>query len=70
MIDANIIPPLVFLLGKAEFEIKKEAAWALSNATSGGTPDQIKYLLLAVLSYFHSVQLVASSALQLFKACW
>jgi importin subunit alpha-6/7 len=29
----------------AEFDIKKEAAWALSNATSGGTHDQIKYLV-------------------------
>lgn len=42
VIDANIIPPLVALLGNAEFDIKKEAAWAISNATSGGTPDQIK----------------------------
>jgi hypothetical protein len=26
----------------AEFDIKKEAAWAISNATSGGTAEQIK----------------------------
>ena len=45
VIDANIIPPLVSLLGTAEFDIKKEAAWAISNATSGGTHDQIKYLV-------------------------
>lgn len=45
MIDANIIPPLVSLLATAEFDIKKEAAWAISNATSGGTHDQIKYLV-------------------------
>jgi importin subunit alpha-1 len=42
VIDANIIPPLVALLASAEFDIKKEAAWAVSNATSGGTPEQIK----------------------------
>ena len=42
VIDANIIPPLVALLTNAEFEIKKEAAWAISNTTSGGTHDQIK----------------------------
>jgi importin subunit alpha-1 len=42
VIDANIIPPLVQLLATAEFDIKKEAAWAISNATSGGTHDQIK----------------------------
>ncbi len=42
VIDANIIPPLVALLATAEFDIKKEAAWAISNATSGGTHEQIK----------------------------
>lgn len=45
MIDSNIIPPLVSLLSHAEFDIKKEAAWAISNATSGGSPDQIRYLV-------------------------
>lgn len=25
--------------------MKKEAAWAISNATSGGTPEQIKHLV-------------------------
>lgn len=42
MIQAGIIAPLVQLLQNAEFEIKKEAAWAISNATSGGTHEQIK----------------------------
>jgi hypothetical protein len=32
-------------LANAEFDIKKEAAWAISNATSGGAPEQIKYLV-------------------------
>ncbi|CAM9323359.1 unnamed protein product [Chrysoparadoxa australica] len=46
VIQANIIPPLVKLLGTAEFDIsRKEAAWAISNATSGGNPEQIKYLV-------------------------
>ena len=45
MIEANIIPPLVHLLTTAELDIKKEAAWSISNATSGGTPGQIKYLV-------------------------
>jgi hypothetical protein len=52
VIDANIIPPLVALLTNAEFEIKKESAWAISNATSGGTNDQIKYIILPF--YTHS----------------
>jgi importin subunit alpha-1 len=43
VIEAGIIPPLVQLLQNDEFEIKKEAAWAISNATSGGIHDQIKY---------------------------
>lgn len=43
MIDAQLIGPLVSLLQTAEFDIKKEAAWAISNATSGGTHDQTMY---------------------------
>lgn len=43
VIEANIIAPLVHLLQNAEFDIKKEAAWAISNATSGGSHEQIKY---------------------------
>jgi len=46
-IDAGLIPPLIRHLAEAEFEIKKEAAWAISNATSGGTPEQIRYLVEA-----------------------
>ncbi|KAG1338827.1 Importin subunit alpha-4 [Cocos nucifera] len=45
VIDANIIGPLVQLLQHAEFDIKKEAAWAISNATSGGSNEQIHYLV-------------------------
>ena len=43
VIEANLIAPLVNLLQNAEFDIKKEAAWAISNATSGGSHEQIKY---------------------------
>ncbi len=45
VIDCSIFPPLIQLLGSAEWDIKKEAAWAISNATSGGTPEQLRYLL-------------------------
>lgn len=44
VIEAGIIAPLVNLLQTAEFDIKKEAAWAISNATSGGNHDQVKYV--------------------------
>ena len=46
VIEAGVIAPLVHLLQTAEFDIKKEAAWAISNATSGGTHEQIKYDIL------------------------
>jgi importin subunit alpha-6/7 len=52
VINANIIAPLVHLLQTAEFDIKKEAAWAISNATSGGTHDQIKYGNISFLFIF------------------
>uniref|UniRef100_A0A2N9JAL8 Importin subunit alpha n=1 Tax=Fagus sylvatica TaxID=28930 RepID=A0A2N9JAL8_FAGSY len=45
VIEANIILPLVHLLQHAEFDIKKEAAWAVSNATSGGSHEQIQFLV-------------------------
>ncbi|KAG7537227.1 Armadillo [Arabidopsis suecica] len=45
VIDANLIPTLVNLAQHAEFDIKKQAVWAISNATSGGSHDQIKYLV-------------------------
>lgn len=51
VIEAGLIEPLVNLLQNAEFDIKKEAAWAISNATSGGTHEQIKY----VSSFFISL---------------
>ena len=52
IIEANLIGPLVQLLQNAEFEIKKEAAWAISNDTSGGTNEQIKYIFLFFISHF------------------
>lgn len=41
-IEAGVIQVLVWVLQNAEFELKREAAWGISNATSGGTHDQIK----------------------------
>ena len=35
------------MLSEAEFDIKKEAAWAISNATSGGRAEQIHTLVQA-----------------------
>ena len=43
VIDANIFPVLIDILQKAEFRTRKEAAWAITNATSGGSSEQIRY---------------------------
>ena len=51
MIDANIIPMLVEILSKAEFKTRKEAAWAITNATSGGTAEQIKLVSVIMHKY-------------------
>ena len=44
VIDANIFPVLIEIQSKAEFKTRKEAAWAITNATSGGTAEQVRYL--------------------------
>jgi hypothetical protein len=44
------MPPLINILQNADFKTKKEACWAISNATSGGLqePSQIRYLVQQV----------------------
>ena len=41
------MPPLINLLQNADFKTKKEACWAISNATSGALaePAQIRYMV-------------------------
>jgi len=45
--SAGILPELVRLLAEGEWEIKKEAMWAVSNYCSGGTKEQIRFLVRA-----------------------
>lgn len=45
MLLAGVFPKLIQLLSCSEFDIQKEATWAISNATSGGTTDQVLYLV-------------------------
>merc|ERR1712194_128726 len=45
IIDNQLIPPVINQLSTADFDIKKEAAWAISNATCGGSPQQIEYMI-------------------------
>ena len=41
VIDANLIPPITTALAQGDFRTQKEAAWAVSNFTVGGTPEQV-----------------------------
>ncbi|KAJ4817114.1 Importin subunit alpha [Rhynchospora pubera] len=45
IIDAKMVPLLIQLSQHGESDIKKEAIWAIANATSGGSPDQIRSLV-------------------------
>lgn len=45
IVSTGVFPKLIELLRSSEFDIQKEAAWAVSNATSGGSPEQIMYLV-------------------------
>lgn len=55
VIDASIFPSIIDLLSKADFKTRKEAAWAITNATSGGTVDQIKYLV-STRGFYHMLR--------------
>ena len=41
VIDANLVPLVIQQLAVGEFRTMKEAAWAVSNFTVGGTPEQV-----------------------------
>eukprot|EP00096_Caligus_rogercresseyi_P011231 TRINITY_DN4355_c0_g1_i1.p1 TRINITY_DN4355_c0_g1~~TRINITY_DN4355_c0_g1_i1.p1 ORF type:complete len:541 (+),score=171.40 TRINITY_DN4355_c0_g1_i1:2-1624(+) len=45
VIDAGVIPTIIELLDKAETKIRREAAWSITNAVSGGSQEQIAYLV-------------------------
>ena len=45
VIDANLVPLVIQQLAVGEFRTMKEAAWAVSNFTVGGTPEQVSYLI-------------------------
>jgi len=45
VIDAGLMVHLIALLSTAEFDIKKEACWAIANMTHQGSPDQINYIV-------------------------
>ena len=45
VVNHGLVPFLVGVLSKADFKTQKEAAWAITNCTSGGTVEQIVYLV-------------------------
>merc|ERR1711994_340853 len=45
VIGNNLFQPLINILKTEKYEISKEALWAISNATSGGSEKQIAFLV-------------------------
>lgn len=43
VIEAGLIPVLVDILATSQYKTKRESAWAITNALSGGNPQQIQY---------------------------
>lgn len=41
VIDAGLIPMIITLLDRGDFQTQKEAAWAVSNVTISGTREQV-----------------------------
>ena len=41
VLDGGVVPVLLEVLKSADFDTKREAAWAISNAVSGGTDAQV-----------------------------
>ena len=45
VIECNIVHVIVGLMQTGDYEIRKEAVWCISNATSGGSHEQISFLV-------------------------
>ncbi|KAF4732647.1 hypothetical protein FOZ62_002044 [Perkinsus olseni] len=46
VIESGILGPIVEILsGGADYDVRKEAAWTVCNLCSGGSPEQVKYLV-------------------------
>jgi len=65
VIDNKLVLPLLEVLKDDDIQTKMEAAWAISNATSGGTREQIMSLVeqgcikpLCDLLYSHDIRII------------
>ncbi|CAG0908848.1 unnamed protein product, partial [Cyprideis torosa] len=45
VIDADLLKYVIHHLAQGEFQTQKEAAWAVSNLTISGTPEQVRKLI-------------------------
>jgi len=45
VIDANAFPVTIDLLDKGDYKTRKECLWIVANAASGGSNDQIRYIV-------------------------
>ena len=44
VIENGLIPPLIHVLTVGDFKTQKEAAWAISNLTVGGSAEQVRQI--------------------------
>jgi hypothetical protein len=56
VIDAALMPLIIHLLDRGDFQTQKEAAWAVSNVTISGKPEHVLYMVnCGVISPFCSL---------------
>ena len=50
VIDANLLPYIIDVLSRGDYKTQKEAVWAVTNLTSGGTPEQVRFLFVRLFT--------------------
>lgn len=45
VLESGVLPLLLYLMEEGEFDVKKEIAYAITNAISGGSNEQARYLM-------------------------
>ena len=76
-VECNIVHAIISLMHGADYDIRKEAVWCISNATSGGSPDQLAFLvrcgcippLVDVLTLEHDAKMVTVALEGAWRAC-